>query len=101
MVVLKREGMPGFAVAKIPCEDHNQLAAAVFHILDKRRYSFVAEGIILSAPHIVCLVDEQHAAHRPVEHGIHLGTRVPHILPFEIFGSHFDQLARREYAHRT
>ena len=79
--------------ALVAGEDHHQIVALVLHHLQQdldRLLPVVA--LVLGAIEVVRLVDEQHAAHRLLEHLARLRRRVADVLADEVVAGHRDEM---------
>ena len=78
-------------------EDHHQVVALVLHHLQQDLDRLLAVvAFVLGAVQVVGLVDEQHAAHRLLEHLVGLGRGVADVLADQVVAGHRDQVA---FAH--
>ena len=98
-----RERKPGIggeevvhAVA-VAGEDHDQVVALVLHHLQQDLDRFLAVvPLVLRPVQVIGLVDEQHAAHGPLEHFLGLGRGMADILADQVVAGHRNQMA---FAH--
>ena len=75
-------------------EDHDEVVALVLHDLEQdldRLLPVVA--LVLGPVQVVGLVDEQHAAHRALQHLAGLRRRVADVLADEVVAGHRDEVA--------
>ena len=80
-------------------EDHHEVVAVVLHHLQQdfnRLLPVVA--LVLLAIEVIGLVDEQHAAHRLLQHLFRLRRGVADILADEIVAGHRDEMAAPDVA---
>ena len=74
-------------------EDHDEIVALVLHHLQQDLDRFLAVvALVLRAIEVVRLVDEEHAAHRPLQHLLGLGRGVADVLADEIVARDRDQV---------
>ena len=75
-------------------QDHDQVAALVFHGLQEHLDGLLAVvPLVLGPIEIVGLVDEEHAADGLLEHLLGLGRRVAHILAHQVVARGHHQVA--------
>ena len=75
-------------------EDHHQVLALVLHHLHQDLDGFLAVvALVLRAVQVVGLVDEQHAAHRALQHFLGLGRGVADVLADEVVARHGHQVS--------
>ena len=78
--------------------DHDQIVPMVLHGLQKGLHGLLAEIVALLAGQGVRLVDEQHAAHGLLDHGLGLLRRLSHIAGDQAGAVHFDQMALAQHS---
>ena len=86
-------GEEAFHLLMVAGQDHDQIVALVFHHLQQdldRLLPIVA--LILGTVKIIGFVDEQHAAHRALQHLLGLGRGVADILADQIVARHRHQM---------
>jgi hypothetical protein len=95
-----RDFMPGLAGRRCPCgrlvagEDHHQVVALVLHHLQQDLDRLLAVvALVLGPVEVIGLVDEQHAAHRLLEHFLGLRRGVADVLADQVVARHRDQMA--------
>jgi hypothetical protein len=96
---------PGVAVhqlahrRRVAGEDDHQVVAVVLHQLGQDRQRLVAVVLPGRAGHQrMRLVDEQHAAERPLDDGLHLGRGLADVLADQVGPGDLDQVAGRQHA---
>ena len=90
------EGVHAILVAR---QDHDQIVALVLHDLQQDLDGLLSVvALVLGPVEVVGLIDEQHAAHRPLQHFPGLRCRVADVLPDQIIARHRNQVA---FAHVT
>ena len=80
-------------------EDHDQVVALVLHHLQQDLDRLLAVvALVLGPVQVVRLVDEQHAAHRALQHLRGLGRGVADVLADEVVAGHRDEVALADVA---
>ena len=79
--------------------DDDEVVPVVLHHLQQDFDRFLAIVALVFRPiEIVGLVDEQHAAHRPLEHLLGLGRGMADVLTNEVVARHRDEMAAPDIA---
>ena len=83
----------------VASEDDHQVFPLVFHHLQQNLDGFLTVvTLVVLAVEVVGLVDEQHAAHRPLEDILGFGCGVPDVLADQIIAGDRDQMAPAQVA---
>ena len=84
---------------RVAGEDHHQIVALVLHHLQQDLDGLLAVvALVLGLVEVIGLVDEQHAAHRLLQHFLRLRRGVPDILADEIVARDGDEMALADIA---
>jgi len=89
----------GVHPVRVAGQDHHQVLPVRLHELKQDLDRLLAVvALILRAVQVVRLVDEEHPAHRPLEHLLGLRGGVAHVLADQVVPGHADQLALAQVA---
>ena len=80
--------------------NHHEPVTVVFHALQERIDRLLAVIVLSALCEGVCLVDEQNAVQRGIDHGVCLDRRLPDVLCDKPGAVGLDELVGLEYAQR-
>jgi len=89
----------GVHPAGVPGQDHHEVVPVRLHELEQDLDGLLpVVPLVLRPVQVVGLVDEQHPAHRPLEHVLGLGRGVPDVLADQVVTGHADELPGAQVA---